>query len=173
MERFASDPQCLTMWARHASSGDPIPLNLATRIQQVDRMFTALNTQHQALLALVDLRLHGEDPLPPGGVTQLVRDVFSAHASIPPPSTHKLQLRFGHLVGYGGGYYAYLYADALASGIWKRHHQGVPCNRAAGERVRRHLLQPGGARWPRDVIVGLQGEGALQELAGGWAPVVQ
>ncbi len=173
MERFASDPQCLAMWARHASTGDPIPHAMAARIQQVDRMFYALNTQHQALLALVDLRLHGADPLPSGGVTQLVRDVFAEHASIPPPPNHKLQLRFGHLVGYGGGYYAYLYAHALARGIWRRHHQdGAAYTRQAGERVRRHLLQPGGARWPHDVIVGLQGEGALQKVEGGWAPAL-
>lgn len=117
MERFASDPACLAMWARHGGTGEPLPTALAERMQRSERMFWALSTQHQALLALVDLRLHGAGALPPGGVTALVRDVFAEYASIPPPPEHKLQLRFGHLVGYGGGYYAYLYAHALARGI--------------------------------------------------------
>lgn len=174
MERFASDPSCLAMWARHVGTGDPLPKALAERMQRSEHMFWALSAQHQALLALVDLRLHGAGPLPAGGATELVRDVFAQHASIPPSPEHKLQLRFGHLVGYGGGYYAYLYANALARGIWRQHHDAAdPCNREAGEHVRRHLLQPGGAKRPRDMIVDLQGEGALQALEGGWAPVLE
>jgi len=40
--------------------------------------------------------------------------------------------RFGHLVGYGGMYYAYLYATALAATMWRAHFDADPFSRAAG-----------------------------------------
>jgi hypothetical protein len=41
---------------------------------------------------------------------------------------------------------------------------------AAGEHVRRQLLEPGGAREPRELVAGLLGEGLLHNVCGGWAP---
>ena len=40
--------------------------------------------------------------------------------------------RFGHLVGYGGTYYAYLYATALAAALWRTHFAADPLSREAG-----------------------------------------
>ena len=40
--------------------------------------------------------------------------------------------RFGHLVGYGGMYYSYLYATALAAALWRAHFAADPLSREAG-----------------------------------------
>lgn len=56
------------------------------------------------------------------------------------------QLRFGHLVGYGAKYYAYLMSRAVAAWTWHELFREDPFRRAAGERYRRELLSHGGAK---------------------------
>lgn len=68
---------------------------------------------------------------------------------------------------------SYLYAHCLAAQLWKRHLAADPLGRAAGERLRRQLLEPGGARDPHDLLEGLfapDGDAVLQEVDGGWHP---
>ena len=43
-----------------------------------------------------------------------------------------MRARFGHLVGYGGMYYSYLYATALAAALWRTHFAADPLSREAG-----------------------------------------
>lgn len=71
---------------------------------------------------------------------------------------------------YGATYYSYLYARCLASGIWNRHLAEDPRDRAAGNLIREVLMAPGGSIEPRDIVVSLLGQEALQHVEGGWAP---
>lgn len=43
-----------------------------------------------------------------------------------------MRARFGHLVGYGGMYYSYLYATALAAALWRTRFAADPLSREAG-----------------------------------------
>lgn len=48
---------------------------------------------------------------------------------------YHMRARFGHLVGYGGMYYSYLYATALAAALWRTHFAADPLSREAGASV--------------------------------------
>ena len=52
--------------------------------------------------------------------------------------------RFGHLTGYGAGYYGYLYDRAFASHIWQKLFAQEPLNPKSGEIVWKKLLIHGG-----------------------------
>ncbi|KAJ1985322.1 Mitochondrial intermediate peptidase [Dimargaris cristalligena] len=85
------------------------------------------------------------------------------------------QVTIGHLVGYGGGYYAYLFDRVLAARIWERKFAQNPLSRAAGEAYRQKLLCWGGGRDPwhcigdllEDPIVSAGNEEAMREV-GRW-----
>jgi intermediate peptidase len=46
-------------------------------------------------------------------------------------------------VGYGATYYAYLFAQSLAAALWEGGLAGDPTGRAAGELLRRRLMEVG------------------------------
>ena len=59
----------------------------------------------------------------------------------------------------------------LAAETWRQHFAADPLSYDAGDHLRRSLLQPGGARAPRDLVRGLLGERALLfDAAGGCMP---
>ena len=61
MERFASDPRVLATWARHHTTREPLPAELAGRINASSRLFVGLEAQHSCLHAMADLELHGAE----------------------------------------------------------------------------------------------------------------
>lgn len=74
--------------------------------------FAGVDTQIQILYSLVDQRLFGPQPLP-GGHNPLSSDFLGAVqrqvTSLPHAEGSLWHARFGHLTGYGAGYYGYLY----------------------------------------------------------------
>jgi len=103
--------------------------------------------------------------------------------SVPFVAGSQPHLRFAHLSTYGAAYYAYPYAKCLAAALWSEFFArpasssssagggaGGPLDPAAGRALRRRLLEPGGAREPRELLGSLLGERAGREVDGGFAP---
>jgi hypothetical protein len=159
----------------------------------------ALDLLGCVLDAMVDQRLHGGGPEAapsadhhnppwhsPASLAAAVADIHAAHSPTPLPATTCPAARFGHLVGYGGAYYSYLYADCIAGGVWTTTRGrapgapggggggGVslaedPLSPVAGAAVREALLAPGCAGGPRETVGAALGGVALP-VEGGWAP---
>ncbi len=74
--------------------------------------FAGIDTQIQVLYSMVDQRLFGPQPLP-GGHDPLSSDFLASVqrqvTSLPHAHGSLWHARFGHLTGYGAGYYGYLY----------------------------------------------------------------
>ena len=137
---------------------------------------------------MVDQELHGPDPPAAGEVAARLAAALAAHAPGLGAASEEdagggaggggalPHLRFNHLVGYGSTYYSYLYAQALSARLWRGALGGDPTGRAAGELLRRRLMEPGGAREARALVEGLfqpdggGGGAGLRAVAGGWCP---
>eukprot|EP00887_Chlorella_sp_A99_P005743 scaffold1.g5743.t1 len=182
LELFASQPRILADFlASPDASGRPVPAAALEEVAASKHRFSALEFEQQLLYASLDQLLHG--PAPPTGPAAVAAAAAlgAAHSSFgsPPPGVLP-HLRFTHIVGYGGHYYSYLYAQALAAQLWQRHLAADPLGRAAGERLRRALLEPGGAREARALVArlfaldgGAPDAGAppvLWDAGGGWCP---
>ena len=168
MERFATEPRVLLRWARHHATGRPLPAELARAVADASRMYGALDLQTQCLHSLVDLELHGTRGarMDADSSANLVRTLTAAHtvlplgcaeqpaADAPPPRWHAT---FGHLAGYGAGYYTYLWARSLSRRVWRSAFEEEPLNRQAGERWCSLVLRHGGSREPRELLRTLLG----------------
>ena len=66
-------------------------------------------------------------------------------------------------IGYGAGYYSYLYARVFASNIWDACFQQNPLDAAAGKRLHREMLVHGGAKDPHDMLRSLIGRDPSME----------
>lgn len=78
----------------------------------------------------------------------VLREILRRHSSTPHVPGTSWQGSFVHVVNYGAGYYAYLFARANAAAIWESLFAADPLSRDAGERYRRELLARGGAEHP-------------------------
>ena len=86
-----------------------------------------------------------------------MEDIQSQYSALRAPAGVQRPMRFGHLMGYGGRYYSYLWCRALVAMVWRSVFEEDPLSRTAGERVRRTMLASGNARDPWDAITELLG----------------
>ncbi|OQR96885.1 mitochondrial intermediate peptidase [Achlya hypogyna] len=158
-EYFAWDERVVSAFARHYATGDPIPAAMLANLKASKHMFSAMETQTQCLYSLLDLTLFRSQPLPfvPPTTTQALAELQNAHTLVPYVAGTHWHARFGHLVGYGAGYYSYLYARVFAAEIWGKCLAADPWAPAAGRVIYDELFRHGGAKEPMTMLTSLLG----------------
>jgi intermediate peptidase len=162
-EYFAWDYRVVREFARHHKTQEPIPRDMMHSLKQSKHMFAAMDAQTQCLYSLLDLTLFGRQPLaaPGDSTTQTLQHLQNKHTLVPHVDGTFWHARFGHLIGYGAGYYSYLYARVFASAIWNARFQDDPLSPLAGRVLYDELMKRGGARDANEI---------LKKLLGGDAP---
>lgn len=153
MEFFAMDPRVLRTYARHYKTGEPIPDTLLEKLVASKSVFAASEMQLQTFYSMLDQRYHSEERWDSTTTTtQILEKVQNEYYGLPYVPNTAWQLRFGHLVGYGAKYYAYLVSRAVASWIWQKYFVDNPFSRDMGEKYRREVLAHGGGKPPRAMV---------------------
>ncbi|KAF4317303.1 hypothetical protein BBO99_00005333 [Phytophthora kernoviae] len=159
-EYFAWDYRVVQEFSSHYKTGHPLPAAMMQGLRSSKTMFAAMDTQTQCLYSILDLQLFGEQPLPctPPTTTQMLHELQNSSTLVPHVDGTFWHTRFGHLIGYGAGYYSYLYARVFAADIWHScfGRQG-PLNRDAGEQLYQKLMVHGGAKDPNELLVDILG----------------
>jgi intermediate peptidase len=171
MERFATDPSVLALYARHWKTDQPLSETMIHRMAQ-DRaahgaIYGAVENEAQILMALVDQAYHTtatENSFL--DTTKLYQQVYSTHASLPDPvdqhgrPSTSWQGFFGHLYGYGATYYSYIFDRAIANKLWEDVFESgaAAVDREAGERYKNEVLRWGGGRNGWECVAGVLGE---------------
>ncbi|KAL3474575.1 hypothetical protein BJX99DRAFT_231242 [Aspergillus californicus] len=170
MERFATDPSVLALYARHWRSDEPLSESMIHHMAQ-DRaahgaIYGAVENEAQILMALVDQAYHTTTTEHSFlDTTNLYHKVYSTHASLPDPMDQhgrpstSWQGFFGHLYGYGATYYSYIFDRAIANKLWEDVFEGgaAAVNRDAGERYKNEVLRWGGGRNGWECVAGVLG----------------
>ncbi|KAK3620082.1 Mitochondrial intermediate peptidase [Elasticomyces elasticus] len=184
MENFASAPEVLELYARHWETDVPLdPTRIRERVEAERRMQGA-EIESQVLLGVLDQRLHSSLPLQwrDGGLgrdsTAVYQDVWREYSSVGEPDGTSWQGFFGHLFGYGGTYYSYLFDRAIAGKIWQDVFQrgGMGAvDPESGHRLREEVLRHGGGRDGWRCVAGVlrderlsQGGRVAMEEVGRW-----
>ncbi|KAM7284389.1 putative intermediate peptidase [Ixodes scapularis] len=121
-----------------------MPYQMALSLRHLRYHFAASETQLQVLYALLDQRYHSHHPLGKS-TTQVLAELQDQHYGLPYVEDTAWQLRFGHLVGYGAKYYAYLVSRAVAAWTWQEVFKRDPFHKEAGNMYRQKLLSHGGS----------------------------
>tara|TARA_B110000208_G_C11563735_1_gene356332 strand:- start:41 stop:727 length:687 start_codon:yes stop_codon:yes gene_type:complete len=128
------------------------------------------DTLSQLTFAAYDLQLSDlkQDDLDQGvDPAQLLLDVQRELGDVVHPPNSAWCTRFAHLVGYGGGYYSYLFAKVHAAAIWHALLKRDPLSPSAGAILREELLGVGGARDPTLILSNLLEHAADGDDGGG------
>ncbi|KAF2864212.1 zincin [Piedraia hortae CBS 480.64] len=147
MERFATDPTVLGLFARHYQTDEALDVE---RIRG-DKV-NVWEVESQVLMAVLDQRLHSERAMGWGweegrfASSAVYHDTWDEFSSLREPKETSWQGMFGHLYGYGACYYSYLFDRAIAGKVWRDVFAGNPIGEKEGRRFRDEVLRFGGAR---------------------------
>ena len=142
-EIFVNDPRVMKTVAKHYRTGEAIPDSTLEAVVDQKQMFAPYELQVQILHAAFDVCLHmglrkGQSAL------DLWYELHERFIPVPVDTNTAWFLHFSHLHTYGGMYFSYLWARAVATLLWKECFHGNPFSREMGERYRETMLSHGG-----------------------------
>lgn len=154
LEHWAWQPDVLARFARHHRTGAPIPRELVERLVASRDLNVGLKTLRQCTLGLMDLGIHGEEPVDPDDADRAAheRTGFPYHEGTHQPTS------FGHLAGgYDAGYYGYLWAKVYGDDMFGCFEAEGVTSPIVGRDYRREILEPGGSRPAIELLRGFLG----------------
>jgi Zn-dependent oligopeptidase len=156
LENWAWDKKVLDSFA--ADYRDPskkIPQDILSQLKASRQASMGMYYRRQLSFALMDLALHTQiHATNVDEVVPLSNQVLS-DVSLPVPPDSAFVAYFGHITGYGAGYYGYAWADAIAADmatVFENSPDGY-FDRTAGLRMRNEIYAVGDSR---DVNVSIE-----------------
>ncbi|KAI8068616.1 hypothetical protein BC940DRAFT_318592 [Gongronella butleri] len=147
MERFVTHPDVLGLFTDRRD----IDTNLHAYLRQRQR-FSGIEINNQILMSMIDQQYHvaPASAFADGSFSSaaLWHDIQDKYGTFPSVPGTMWPAQFGHLFGYGAGYYSYLFDRTLANRIWNTCFAQNPLDRRMGQAFRDRLLQWGGAKDP-------------------------
>lgn len=156
MEHFSSDKKVLRLFAKHYLTGETMSEDKLNNWLLTKKLFMASETQLQVFYAYLDQVYHGEQPLK-RSTTDTLKFYHDEFLGIKYVEETAWQLRFNHLVSYGGRYYSYLMSRAISKLIWDKLFKQDPLSAESGGQLRDKLLRHGGSRPPKELVEQLLG----------------
>jgi peptidyl-dipeptidase Dcp len=142
LEHWLSTPEVLQRFALHVETGEPLPLDLAERIERASTFNEGFATVEYLASALVDMKLHlaGDRPV---DIDAFERETL-AQLGMPREIVMRHRTpQFLHVFasdGYSAGYYSYLWSDVLTADAFGAFAEaGGPYDDAVARRLSRLL----------------------------------
>jgi thimet oligopeptidase len=104
--------------------------------------------RRQLSFGLMDLTLHTQIHATNADQTLPLANEVLSEVSLPVPENTAFPAYFGHIIGYGAGYYGYAWADAIAADmatVFEKAPDGF-FDKTAGMRMRREIYEVGDSR---------------------------
>ena len=159
-EHWLSVPDTLRRYARHQSTGEPIPDALIARLLAARGFNQGFATVEYAAAALIDMALHSHPDPGTVDIDAFERDFLGRIGMPPEIGIRHRPAHFQHLFaggGYAAGYYSYLWSEVLdADGFGAFEDAGDPFDPALAGRLRT-VLGAGDTQDPMQLYVAFRG----------------
>jgi peptidyl-dipeptidase Dcp len=146
-EHWSTDPAVFANYAKHCTTGEPIPQSLSDRIKLASKFNQGYKLTEVLAAALLDLSWHtisADAPLQTVDEfeTRSLIDNGVSLRAVPPRYRSSY---FMHIWanGYSAGYYAYLWAEMLDADAYEWFTENGGLTRANGDRFRAMILSRG------------------------------
>lgn len=161
MEHWASAPQMLRQYARHYKTGEVIPEEIITKIQEMGKEGQGFANTELIAASLLDMDYHTLKEMPADfSVAKFEKDFFERSGLIPEIYPRYRTLYFMHTMGggYSAGYYSYTWSAVLDCDAFEAFEEsGDIFNREVAERFRNEILKNGGMYDAMDMYVKFRG----------------
>ncbi|MGB8467668.1 MAG: M3 family metallopeptidase [Candidatus Babeliales bacterium] len=151
LEEWLYNPEILTMVSSHYETKKPLPAALIEKIIALKNFATGDWLLKQMVYAQLSLSYHlaGQKKDIMGLMHQYLRALmpYINHD----PENH-FPASFGHLTGYGAGYYSYLWSKVFALDIFYYIKEHGLLNPTTGKKYATEILMPGGSKDPNELL---------------------
>ena len=146
-ENWAYLKETLSLFAKHYKTDEVIPDELIEKVIASKNLNSGISAQKQVFYASYDMTLHDNykpfESTTTGDVTQ---NLYENILLFKLTENTNFQTNFGHLMGYGAGYYGYMWSKVYAQDMWSVFEEQGAMNKALGMEYRKLILEPGGAK---------------------------
>lgn len=151
MENWVWNRDVLKAFTKHYKTGEPIPDDLLDGMLAARNVGSGIETEFQLFLGEMDQAYH---TVPSGDVdtTKVMFEVFEKTLPYQRVPGTFYQASFGHLTGYQGAYYGYLWSLVYAQDMWQRFEELGVLNPEAGRYYREKILAKGGTEDEMDML---------------------
>lgn len=158
LEEWLWEPSILQRITRHYKTGEPLPMDLIQAKVNSKNAFSGRDSLRQLQFATYSLKIFG---LPFSAQKAEALDTTKLFYDIEPRvmpgmnyahDTH-FECAFGHLTGYGAGYYGYMWSKVFALDVFEyiRSRNGL-LDPTMGRRYVNCIIGVGGGRDPNDTL---------------------
>ncbi|MEC9375746.1 MAG: M3 family metallopeptidase [Pseudomonadota bacterium] len=163
MENFAWDPKVLKKLSSHIDTGETLPEEMLSQINNSRVFLAGINMIRQLEFALFDWKIHKNYKTNDDGqIQKTLKQVRDKINVIKPPEYNRLANSFSHVFGgsYAAGYYSYKWAEVLAADAFMAFQKSDLFNEALAKKFRKEILEIGGSRDFNDAYQAFRGRPA-------------
>ncbi|KNX37608.1 M3 family metallopeptidase [Luteipulveratus halotolerans] len=142
LEEWAWDADVLATFAKSAA-GETIPADLVERMREADDFGKGFQCRTQMFYSAISLDFHTAKH---DDLTERLRELQGEYSMFPYLADTHMHTAFGHLDGYGSGYYTYQWSLVIAKDMFSAFDTGDLFASAVAQRYRDRVLVPGGTK---------------------------
>ena len=160
-EHWLTVPQVLEKHARHAVTGEPMPLALIEKMLAARNFGAGFATVEFTASALVDMAYHASGQAPEDPIAFEAEKLKELGMPAAIAMRHRTP-HFGHVFasdGYSAGYYSYMWSEVLDADAFSAFEEtSDPFDPALAEKLRTHIYAAGGSRDPEELYLAFRGK---------------
>jgi thimet oligopeptidase len=164
LEEWAWDASVLQVFAID-SDGNPIPDDLVDRMRAADEFGKGFLARTQMFYAALSYKLHVEVP---DDLTKRLFELYPEYSLVAPLEGTHFHTGFGHLEGYGSGYYTYMWSLVIAKDLFSAFDRDDLFATDVAHRYRDAVLAPGGSKDAADLVEDFLGRPYNTEAFTAW-----
>jgi len=153
LEEWAWNAEVLESFATD-SSGRPIPRELVAKMRAANDFGVGAYARTQMFYAALSYTLHQEVPDDIAATMRELQATYDVFGYV--PDTH-FYASFGHLQGYGSGYYTYMWSLVIAKDLFSAFDRDNLFATDVAHRYRDRILAAGGSRDAADLVADFLG----------------
>ena len=158
-EHWLTAPEVLKRFARHATTGKPIPDALLAKIKAARTFNQGFATVEFTAAALVDMDLHALEKTDGFDATKFERETLK-RLGMPEAIVMRHRLpHFLHIMGgYAAGYYSYLWSEVMDADAFDAFEEtGNVFDAETARRLKEHIYSAGNRRDPEAAYIAFRG----------------
>jgi thimet oligopeptidase len=142
-ENWAWDKDIIKKFAFHYINQKPMDELLVNKLIQSKKFLKGFATARQLIFANFDMSIHVNRPQ---SIDQVISEWQKKLIGIEFPKGSVPSASFGHFIGYGAGYYGYLWSEVYALDMFSVFEKEGILNKRTGIRYRKEILERGSSR---------------------------
>jgi len=160
MENWCYEQEALALFAKHYETGEPIPMDLVTKIRESASFLEGMATLRQLSFGKLDMGWHGQDPTTIDNLKNFENNQFASTQLYPDVTENAMSTSFSHIFngGYSSGYYSYKWAEVLDADAFDYFKQNGIFNKEIATKFKNTVLSKGGTEHPMSLYKQFRGQ---------------